>query len=358
MSIVKKPILLDETGKAMVSAMHTQNALLGAIARESAKDLTSWKDIQALVKKGIAKEIFHIGDQFIVPWKDVAADKTYDVPLDIVHFGDVELQDGNIVPAMFLQWHYALPFAVQFDAPEKDEVGAGTYRAGYSYYVMQDGSPKLLTAGTDYTIGEAIPAGTYPYANVIKDPTGSIVTYGYNRWSHSAIRQFLNSKEGKNDWWTAQHIFGDIKPDQLETKAGFMTGFEDDFLSVVGPIKVTTALNIVTDEDLGNTEDTYDTFFLPSLEQMYVKPNLAGAEGDYFEYWKQATNSTSPNEVYEPNPAYITYGIDDKALEHNVALRSAYRDSSYMHWMVVSFGLIGEGGANAALRCAPVCAVY
>ena len=200
MSTVKKPILLDETGKEMVSAMHTQNILLGAIARESIKNVTSWKDIQTLVKQGLAKEIFRIGDQFIVPWKDVVADKTYNVPLDIVHFGDVELQDGKIVPAMFLQWHYALPFAVQFDAPEKDEVGAGTYLADYSYYVMQDGSPKLLTAGTDYTIGAAIPAGTTHYANVIKDPTGSIISYGYNRWSHSAIRQFLNSKEGKDSW--------------------------------------------------------------------------------------------------------------------------------------------------------------
>lgn len=358
MSTVKKPILLDETGKEMVSAMRTQNALLSAIARESINALTSWKDIQALVRQGLAKEIFHIGDQFIVPWKDVEADKTYDVPLDIVHFGDVELQDGEIVPAMFLQWHYTTPFGVQFDAPEK-EVADGVFSTDYSYYVADGENYRLLTAGTDYAIGGAIPTSTTYYRSAIKDTTGNICRYGYNRWSHSAIRQFLNSKAGKDAWWVAQHL-GDVKPDQLATKAGFMTGFEDDFLSVVGPIKVTTALNTVTDKDLGNTEDTYDTFFLPSLEQMYAKPQLAGVEGDYFEYWKRATNRTSPNELYEAgkNPGYLTYGIDAKTSPQYVRLRSAGRSSSYSTWYVSSSGLIYNSNASGAGRCAPVCAVY
>ena len=134
MSTVKKPILLDETGKEIVAHMRTQNALLSAIARESINALTSWKDIQAIVRQGLAPEIFLIGDQFIVPWKDVEADKSYDVPLDIVHFGNVELKDGEVVPAMFLQWHYTTPFGVQFDVPEK-EVAEGVFSADYSYYV-------------------------------------------------------------------------------------------------------------------------------------------------------------------------------------------------------------------------------
>ena len=316
MSTVKKPILLDETGKEMVSAMRTQNALLGAIARESINALTSWKDIQALVRQGLAKEIFHIGDQFIVPWKDIEADKTYDVPLDIVHFGDVELQDGEIVPAMFLQWHYTLPFSLQFDAPEST-------------------------------------------ASAVKDPTDNVSKYGYNRWSHSAVRQFLNSKAGKDAWWTPKHS-GDAKPDKLSTKAGFMTGFEDDFLSVIGPIKVTTALNTITDENFGNTEDTYDTFFLPSLEQMYAKPQLAGAEGDYFEYWKRATNRTSPNTWHEGgrNPGYITYDIETKKTPQSLRLRSAYRNSSYDTWYVYSDGLINGLYASSNCRCIPVCAVH
>lgn len=357
MSTVKKPILLDETGKEIVAHMRTQNALLSAIARESINALTSWKDIQAIVRQGLAPEIFHIGDQFIVPWKDVEANKSYDVPLDIVHFGNVELKDGEVVPAMFLQWHYAIPFGVQFDAPEK-EVAKGVFSVDYSYYVADGEGYKLLTPGTDYSIGNAIPTTTTYYRSAIRDTSGDICKYGYNRWSHSAIRQFLNSKAGKNAWWVAQHL-GDMKPEQLAAKAGFMTGFEEDFLSCLSPIKVTTALNTVTDSDIGTAEDTYDTFFLPSLEQMYAKPQLAGVEGNYFEYWKRATGATRPNEWYEAgkNNGYITYGIDVKWYQQRVYLRSANRDYVRVMWTVSASGYVSGSAANVALRCAPVCAV-
>lgn len=356
MSQVTKPILLDETGKEIATHMRIQNVLLSAIARESISALTSWKDIQAIVRQGLAPEIFHIGDQFIVPWKDVEADKSYDVPLDIVHFGNVELKDGEVVPAMFLQWHYATPFDVQFDAPEK-EVAGGVFSADYSYYVANGTGYKLLTPGTDYGIGNAIPTTTTYYRSAIKDTSGDICIHGYNRWSHSAIRQFLNSKAGKDAWWVAQHL-GDVKPEQLATKAGFMTGFEEDFLSCLSPIKVTTALNTVTDSDIGTTEDTYDTFFLPSLEQMYIKPQLAGVEGNYFEYWKRATGATRPNEWYEVgNFGYITYGIDAKTSPQYVRLRSATRHASHGAWIVLTSGSVDGYGADFALRCAPVCAV-
>lgn len=353
MSTVKKPVLLDETGKEIVAHMRTQNALLSAIARESINALTSWKDIQAIVRQGLAPEIFHIGDQFIVPWKDVEADKSYDVPLDIVHFGNVELKDGEVVPAMFLQWHYATPFGVQFDAPEK-EVAEGVFSADYSYYVADGEGYKLLTPGTDYGIGNAIPTTTTYYRSAIKDTSGNICRYGYNRWSHSAIRQFLNSKAGKDAWWTAAHL-GDVAPEQLATKAGFMTGFEEDFLSCLSPIKVTTTLNTVTDSDIGTTEDTYDTFFLPSLEQMYIKPQLAGVEGNYFEYWKRATGATKPNEL--DNAGYITYGIDAKTSPQYVRLRSTVRGNSHSTWYVSASGHVNNSYASGALRSAPVCAV-
>jgi len=359
MSTVKKPILLDETGKEIVSALRTNNAMLSAIARESISKLSSWKDIQALVRQGLAKEIFHIGDQFIIPWKDTAADKSYDVPLDVVHFGDVTLKDGSVVPAMFLQWHYTTPFGVQFDHPE-DEVADGVFSTDYSYYIKNtDGSFKLLTVDTDYSIGSAIPTDKTYYRSAIKDTTGNICRYGYNRWSHSAMRQFLNSDKGVNAWWVAQHN-GDVAPNELATKAGFMTGFEEDFLSCLSPIKVTTALNTVTDSDIGMTEDTYDTFFLPSLEQMYAKPQLAGVEGNYFEYWKRATGATKPNEWYEAgkNPGYITYGVDAKTSPRYVRLRSANRYDSSNTWTVTSTGDVSLGGADYASRCAPVCAVY
>ena len=359
MSQVTKPILLDETGKEIVSALRQQNALLSAMARGSVNALASnWKDIHNIVREGLAAEIFHVGDQLIVPWKDVAADKTYEVPLDIVHFGNVTLKNGSVVPAMFLQWHYCTPFGVQFDHQENEQASERFFLGDYYYYeayTASDGGTryKLLVEGTDYVVGRAIPSSKVYYHSSIKDSTGYIVNYGYNRWSHSALRQFLNSAKGVNEWWTAQHL-GDVAPEELATKAGFMSGFDEEFLSCLKPIKVTTALNIVTDAEIGTTEDTYDTFFLPSLEQIYAAPQLAGVEGEIFDYWKQAVGRYDA----EKNPAYITYALDAKTSAQSVRLRSAYRDNSCNTWFQTSTGYINNyGGAYDALRFAPVCAI-
>ena len=364
MSQVTKPILLDETGKEIAGALRQQNALLSAMARGSVNALaSSWNDIHNIVREGLAAEIFHVGDQLIVPWKDVATDKTYEVPLDIVHFGKVTLKDGSVVPAMFLQWHYCTPFGVQFDHQENEQASESSFLSDYYYYeayTASDGGTryKLLVAGTDYAVGDSIPSSKVYYHSSIKDSTGYIVNYGYNRWSHSALRQFLNSAKGVNEWWTAQHL-GDVAPDQLATKAGFMSGFDEEFLSCLKPIKVTTALNTVTDTEIGTTEETYDTFFLPSLEQIYAKPQLAGVEGEIFDYWKQAVGKTTPNGWYEAekNPAYITYALDAKTSAQSVRLRSAGRGHSCNTWYQTSTGGINDGSAYGAYRFAPVCAI-
>lgn len=337
--------------------------VLDSVVRGTIDPLTlSWKDIQNIVREGLAAELFKVGDQLIVPWTDVAANVTYEVPLDIVHFGNVTLEDGSVVPAMFLQWHYCTPFGVQFDHPENEVATESTFLADYSYYVANDSGFTLLVEGTDYTVGEAIPTDTTYYHSVIKDTTGAIVQYGYNRWSHSAVRQFLNSAKGVNEWWTAQHL-GDVAPEQLATNAGFMSGFDEEFLSCLKPIKVTMSLNTVTDTEIGTTEDTFDTFFLPSLEQIYAKPELAGVEGEPFEYWRLAVGKTEPNGWYgaNANPAYITYALDAKTSAQHVRLRSASHNYSYTLWIQSSDGILGNSGsgscAYSAYRFAPVCAI-
>ena len=364
MSQVTKPMMLDETGKRIADALDLGNALLSAMAKGDVDaNITDLGYIHDIVRKGLAPKLFNIGDQIIVPWKDVAADITYDVPLNVVHFGNVTLKDGSVVPGMYLQWHYCSPFGVQFDAKENEVATEGIFGSDYSYYTAYTNDKgetayKLLVEGTDYTVGAAIPTNDTYYHTAIKDTTGNVVRYGYNRWSHSALRQYLNSKKGVNEWWEAQHL-GDMPPEQLATKAGFMTGFGEDFLSIIQPVKVTTALNTVTEKDLGDREDTYDTFFLPSLEQMYAKNQLAGAEGEYFEYWKRATGLTTPAVWYEAgrNPGYIHYAINAKTSAQHVRLRSANRYYSCYAWNVNAAGGIGEDYAYLAYRFAPVCVI-
>ena len=126
---------------------------------------------------------------------------------------------------------------------------------------------------------------------------------------------------------------------------------------MLGTIKVTTALNTVTDKADGDTEVTYDKIFLPSLEQIYVVPQLKGVEGEYWEYWKRATGAVSPQAQYGTYQERITYGIEAQTSAQFVRLRSASRGIGYHAWSVYTGGYVNSNGAYYAWRCAPACVI-
>ena len=312
MSKITEPMLLDSTGKEIVEKLHTQNMLLNLMAGAAMEGTTSMAEIRKIVQAGKASEVYNIGDQIVVPWTDVATGQKYEAVGDIVHFRNVTLKDGEEVPGMFIQWHYATPFGVQFDNNEafytasEAELPAGTYnitvganwgnncKTGEKYqfvltkpvpqggmlvgfWGMPDKTPAewrvssyrdgasteaietvSVTAGSAGTsLGTFTPAGDGSLNSLHR------LSYGYNRWSQSAMRQWLNSDKPAGQWWTSQNKF-DRVPEQHATKAGFMSGFEKEFLDCIQPIKVVTALNTVSDKADGATEVTYDTFFLRS----------------------------------------------------------------------------------------------
>lgn len=347
-------IMTEKTLQQVREKIQMQNAYLAAIAGAApgTVKIDTFEAVSEIVRAGLAKKIFAIGDQLICPWTDIVSGVTYDWVWDIVHMADVELESGEVVPGMYLQAHYATPFTIVFDAAENEIATEETFLAEYSYYLKnEDGSFALQ----DVTTGSAIPAGETYYRSAIKDTTGNICRYGYNRWSHSAYRQWLNSAGGKGAWWTPQHL-GDIAPNEATAKAGFMSGFEEDFLNVIKPVKVVTALNTVTGSATGALEETYDTFFLPALEQIYVNPQLAG-EGEYWEYWKSATGADAPQAAGVAYPERITYALENTTSPQTIRLRSANRGNSYIAWYVYSTGTVSSNGASTGSRCAPACVI-
>lgn len=413
-TITNEPILLDSTGQALLDEMKIQSSHLAMIAEGSRTQVySSMRQIADLVRGGdVARntKMFPIGDQIIMPWMNMDdpahnTDETaYQVPWDIVHHGEVELRDGSIVPGMFIQMHLCSAYGVQFSHQQAfmncpEVLDAGTYHVTFG---AKWGS-KGADAGTtwQFTLTQAVPAGgrisgfeslpdyapdswriktwatpasidpietvtvtsgdggtslgTMQYASVGEDGLNSMqaIAYGHNRWSTSAIRQYLN-KSGTN-WWASQEDF-DIRPDQY-AKQGFMTGFDTEFLNAIKPIKVTTALNTVEGYE-NATEDTFDTFFLPSLEQMNITPQLSGVEGAYFEYWRRRLGLNKFADYY-PN-VYDAFKIP--ALNANsaqpVRLRSASRGYAYSPWLVYSSGYVGGNTyASAAHRFSPVCVI-
>lgn len=413
-TITNEPILLDSTGQALLDEMKIQSGHLAMIAEGSRTQVySSMRQIADLVRGGdVARntKMFPIGDQIIMPWKDMDdsnhnTDETaYQVAWDIVHHDMVELRDGTTVPGMFIQMHLCSAYSVQFSHQQAfykcdSELPAGTYNVTFN----NSWGSKGASAGTtwQFTLTQAVPAGgrlsgfenlpdvdpsswkvkswasaaaTTPIETVdVTSGEGGVslgnlnlftlsdsglncmqrVGYGSNRWSTSALRQYLN-KAGAN-WWLSQEDF-DIRPDQYEKK-GFMTGFNDDFLNAIKPIKVTTALNTVEGYE-NATEDTFDTFFVPSLQQMYVTPQLANVEGNYFEYWKARLGRTTYAGTGSANvfDAFKIPAINANSAQL-VRLRSATRGNAHNTWYVNSSGYVSNSNASAAYRFAPVCVI-
>lgn len=415
MIITNEPMLLDSTGRQILDRFDRQNALLAMMAEGSRSAIYSDMKQVANIVRGNSVEnnqrIFPIGDQFIIPWRDMddpnhnTAGTAYQVPMDIVHHGTVVLQSGEIVPGMFLQWHYCSPYGVQFSHIQAFANCVNGLAAG-TYYITFGGSwgSKGATAGTQwkFTLTKAVPAGgrlsgfedmpnvlsstwrvmswdtptsvapaeivnVTPYDSSVDTATslGTMnlttvsadglncmerVGYGSNRIKTSAIRQYLN-KSGP-DWFVSQENF-DIRPNEY-AKKGFMTGFDEDFLSAIKPVRVTTALNTMegfTDA----TEDVFDTFFLPSLEQMNGVPQLATMEGPHFEYWRRRLGL---NGFASHHPAfydgYKIPAINAQTSPQYVRLRSVGRVGSYSTWVVRPLGYFYNDGASYAIRFSPV----
>ena len=401
MSNITKPILLDETFK---EAMNKQNALLEVMAASSLRDLSSdWMGLSDLADSGLFGDAYAIGDQFIDTWTDTATTTEYTYPYQLNHVGNVELQDGEILENRpFLQAHYAHPFGVQFSHQRAflkcpEGLAAGTYyftiESSWGTHVSSGdvvcftttvdvpaggrisgcyGAPdnaksgwKVYTHSADgKTILETITptfsaSGTNLGTMKLNTRNGNLnscqeMAYGWNRWSTSALRQYLNSAAGVGAWWTAQDEW-DIAPDQLTTKAGFLAGCPEEFVEALKAVKVVTYPNTVNDDPQGNTPDiTYDKVFIPSLEQIFCVPQKAG-EGEYHEYWKRRSGATSPLAQYGTYPNMITYAVENHASAQNVRLRSAYRGFANLTWHVSSSGYVyGYHGASNAHRFSPL----
>lgn len=385
-------ILTDETGQDIVQA-------LTVIAQNSvARSGMEWADVQTIVANGASEKAFAVGTQLIEKWTDTADSKEYDLPWQVNHHENVTLEDGEIVPGMWLQTHYCLPFGVQFSHQRAfltcpEGLAAGTYhfdfakawgnnvKPGISYqftltkpvekggrlagcYGAPDTAPtswKVYSYGANgVTLNETVNVtvgssgtdiGTIPY----EKRNGNInsmqeMAYGWNRWKTSALRQWLNSNKPKGQWWTPQDAW-DICPDQLANKDGFLCGMPEQMLNSLKKVKVSTFANTVNDE--GVEDITYDYVTLPSLGQIHAQTQIAG-EGDPHTYWKRKSGKSSPHAWYQDDPNMITYSVSNKTSAQNVRLRSASRYGANNTWYVNSSGSINNGSASGAVTCSPL----
>ena len=282
-------------------------ALSEDYARSAAGEsvVCAWDGFHNLCRTGKVRAYYRAGHQLQCKKGDTI------LTWDIVHIGDVEETGGNYV---ILQTHDCLPDMMEFDSREaifrtETELPAGTYHfttvtSGITDDMeWTDPSRTGWTKSWQFTTTKAVPAGgqinfakdmewhtdlatlgiaTYSKpadTEVLETVTltegtngmdlatlGTVnhaqrICYGYNKWSQSGLRQWLNSTAGAGAWWSPRNDFD--RPEHYATWSGFMNDLDANFLAVVAKSNLITDINNIS--DAGGHETTQDYFFLPAM---------------------------------------------------------------------------------------------
>ena len=341
--------LSDET---FAEKMDTQNKFLAAILSAQGGSVvpTSFKDVQTLVRAGLASKVFHIGDQLVCNKGDVK------LVWDIIGIDHDVPADKQFTHSMTLQLHDCIA-SMQYDGTEalfycETELAAGTY-----HFTLLSGYDITYGGGKTYqfTLTQPVPAGgqiMFPWGynsqaastkvstyasrtataaiesvSVVEGTEGTSlgtadgntanmnhthrIRYGSNNWVESAMRQWINSEKEAGSVWTPQTKF-DRPPSWAANTAGFLNGIDADFLEVIGETEKVTCHNTVTDG--GGSDIITDKFFLLSRREVY------------------AGNEVSSVIEGEPYPYYSDYSDLSAAGTGNDTNRIKYRNGSPQYW--------------------------
>jgi len=137
-----------------------------------------------------------------------------------------------------------------------------------------------------------------------------------------------------------------------------MAGLPTDFVNAIEAIKAPRLLNTVSEPDKNIPSETINAkFFLPSLEQMYITPQVAGVEGDYWEYYKTLASAAGLPGKFAHNTSYsqlLSYALDNPSIAQ-VARLGSIHTNSYQAWAIDSNGKIIGSVVNSPYRCRPAC---
>ena len=381
--------------------------VLKVIAKNNLAQFQNYKDIRNIIRAGLAKSFFDIGDQLVTAYAIENGD-TYQAPWDVKHIDDTGLYFGM---------HYALPDDMQFDAPEAiyyapDGLEAGTYNITIG---SNFGSGWVSGNSFQFTFANPVPAGAQIFINFGKDENlntanGRTVTvydgvgttnvvettttsagsdgtnlgtigavnanrtngnlnaisrtvYGDGRYSNSAIRQWLNSEEPANMWWHPTNNW-DRPPRSADlARAGFLSRLPKEFVDIIDYTDVVVALN--NQEGFETDRETVrDRIFIPSLQNIYITTQILDAEGPDWDYYKiLAKDSGLPGKfkrstAYEVLKHYNLASFGSILSPAYVWLRSCHRDVDAIAWHINSVGSVNNHiYAYDRLSICPACKI-
>ena len=319
------------------------NALEMMVAHQIEQDGGDFNptEAQSVVRHGMGAATYPVGTQFPLTHSVYGSHK-HDV---IGHDHDQDAR-GHFDHSMTIQMDDQIADGTPFDMPEALVYAVQAISAGTSFHFSHTAALNDVPAGNyQFTLTEAVPAGgqimleksgTAWQAKTYSGPTSTTVIetvncvtgstgtdlgnildtsntlmhagikasgitegtalvinhghctqWGYNRWSQSAIRQWLNSSAAAGEWWKPQNVFD--RPPSYASRPGYLAGFDAAFVSALGEITHSTVLNNVTDG--GTSETVTDKVFLLSRKEVGLGNEIANQDdGSLYEYYDGATN--------------------------------------------------------------------
>ena len=333
--------------------MDTRNEILRAWATKDNGAIVpkSWNHVQFLVKHGLHKDVFNIGDELVckrgnedIIWQVIGMD--IDEPTDPQYKHSLTLCMRDLLPndtvafsarqALFYfpdglsagtyyftitqhSWvasdvNKSFYFTLTSDIPKKGQIVLqNTYNVSCKNKTLKTYSSSTSTAeietATMYLWDNSIEA-TF-LGNVSNNLQTNInclqkVFLGNNNYKESHIRQWINGGEKTTLVYQPQTVF-DRPPSWNNTSVGLLKGMDNDFLKVIKPTKIKTARNTLTDG--GGLDITEDKFFLLSKLQVYGGATVENIdEGSIYPYFKNYSSLSAASTGFDKNRIKIKNG--------------------------------------------------
>lgn len=347
---------------------------------------TTWEQFQQAVRAGTIGNYFSVGDQFNV--LKGGANLVFDL-VDIGSSARNIAANGNapVDPNYFTRFPNAKPVTflmhdvingVMFDNSEanyqitteiasgskcnislgSDAIAAATYNFTAPSAMVVGGRLRISNATTlqYYATPEAAPVNIAMVAGAADAEYISIagslsaqnhkqrVSYGSNKYTESAIRQWLNAGGAAGSFWTSKSNY-DLAPSWHSTLAGFRNGLDPDLLAVLGETTREVELNTITDG--GGQATISDNIFLPSRMEIYGSEETAGHKGLQFQAYVGLADIDR-----------IKYDTTALSTSRHWWLRSPNATSSYdLHRVYQTTGALHTSVASSGNGVAAACVI-
>ena len=258
----------------------------------------SWGMVQSFVRAGKGPEFFPVGTVFVVDHPEYVHQDGTGLWFRVVGHDQVQAQDETLTHSMCLDMVDCL-FSASYDAAEAQYALTEdtTAQALKTYYTLDGSTFTALVEGTDYEIGDPVPVASWYEKNLDGRQNN-----GSNNPVQSNQIQWFNSSGAANQWFTPQTIWDTCKVELLN-RNGFCRYIDPEFLQIVQPAKLITALS---NKEVGGSVVHYARFFGLSLTQVFGSPNNNIPENIHLEYYK---NGGDTKKTMKDSSSYISWWL-------------------------------------------------